>query len=98
MNVTDLKEEILKIVNPKSKMEISRIKHMYNGVVKYHGMFERMKSIKTDGDVKRFWHDYNIKQAALEKWYKKQKKEMKKSKAEFQDFSDKAYNNSSEDL
>lgn len=100
MNVTQIKESIFKFVNPKSNHEKSRINNMYNGNIKYHNMFNRMKELDVNDEkaIRKFWHDYNIKQAELERWYKKQKHEMKTSKFQFEDFSDQAYNNSSEYL
>lgn len=98
MNVTELKKAILDIVKPKSKHEIARINHMYNGNIKYHKMYEQMKSIENEKDIRRFWYEYNIKQAKLERWYKKQTNEMKHSKSSYQDYSHLAYNNVTDDF
>lgn len=100
MNVTELKEAILEIVNPKSKRESARLKHMYNGSVKYHSMFNMMKKLDVNDQkaIRQFWHEYNIKEAKLERWYKEQEVKHKSSVHIYNDFSDLAYNNSSDDL
>lgn len=99
MNVTDLKQNIIKLYPNLNKVELYRIKHITNQAIKsIQGLRERLKECNSDEEVKQIWHIYNKKEAEWDKFHRMQKHEMEHRKSNYQDYSHLAYNNITEDF
>lgn len=99
MNVTELKQAILRIYPKLNKVELYRVEHITNQAIKsITGLKTKLKECNSDKEVKEIWQIYNKQEAVWDKFNRQQKHQIRFSKSNYQDYSHLAYNNSSDDL